>query len=95
MASRPPFRSGFRYPEKLASVPVPETSLNKDGELIFLYGQIRFTGKAFRLQSVTESRSMKHPSDDQFRIGILAPDRAHVSTSGFIHSQSSEVTSLV
>jgi uncharacterized membrane protein (UPF0182 family) len=74
---------------------VPETPLNKDGELIFLDRQIRFTRKAFRLQSVTESRSMEHFSDDQFRLGILATDRAHVSTSGFIHSQSSEVTSLV
>lgn len=78
----PPIRAGFGNNEVPAVfVSVPETAVNENNSFILPKDNIRFPGKGFHIQPVTESAGKQELPYHHFRFGVLRPDPAHVVTS--------------
>lgn len=57
---------------------MPETSMHKDSGPIFWENDIRPARKTRSVKSKTETFAMEKASEENFRLGILAPDTGHV-----------------
>lgn len=63
--------------EATAGMPVPEASVNQNNSFPLWQNDIRATGKASVVQSITEPRGMQRLANDNFRLGMTAPDAGH------------------
>ena len=61
---------------------MPKTSIYKDSSFIFWKYNIGLPRQVFNMQPIPESILEKEFTHGHFRFGVLAPDLAHVVTSG-------------
>ena len=58
-------------------MPMPETAVHKDRDLVSLQHDVRPTGQIRGVQPNPISHSKDHPSHAQFRFGVLAANSRH------------------
>lgn len=64
-----------------AAVPVPEAAMNENNSLVPRQNYVRPPGQAFPVQPEPVAHPVQQRSNNHFRLGVLAPDTAHVPTS--------------
>lgn len=64
-------------------VPVPETSMRKQNRAKLRKDEIGFAGQPALMEPEPETRRMKPPPENHFRLGVGAPDAGHHPASDF------------
>lgn len=70
-----------RPPEQMAVMMMPEAPIHENDGTIPGEHKIRLARQVRDMEAVTPAHSVEGFAHDQFRFGIAAPDRSHVSAS--------------
>ena len=73
----PVFDIAVGHPRALASVPVPETTINEEGHSVLGEEQVRRAGQVFSMQAKAIARAVEFASDFQFRSGAFRLHSRH------------------
>ena len=73
----PVFDIAVGHPRALASVPVPETTINEEGHAVLGEEQVRRAWQIFSMQAKAIARAVEFASDFQFRSGAFRLHSGH------------------